>query len=97
MPGIDVLLVGPYDLGNNIGRPALDKFHPELEAAIERIRKAAVDNGKRAGIYSPTSEMARKFAEQGFHMVRYPKRDLLSSQPFRSIYLTDLRTIDRFP
>lgn len=72
MPGIDVLLVGPYDLGNNIGRPVLDGFHPELEAAIERVRKAAADNSKRAGIYSPSGEMARKFAEQGFHMVCCP-------------------------
>ncbi|KAI1937149.1 hypothetical protein LOZ66_004066 [Ophidiomyces ophidiicola] len=69
VPGIDVLLVGPFDLGNNIGRPVLGPFHPELVAAIERIRKAAVDNGKRAGIYSPDGEMAKKFANQGFHMI----------------------------
>ncbi|EFW23152.1 hypothetical protein D8B26_006667 [Coccidioides posadasii str. Silveira] len=69
VPGIDVLLVGPYDLGNNIGRPVINELHPELEAAIERIRKAAVDNGKKAGIFSPNGEMAKKFASQGFHMI----------------------------
>ncbi|EEP81026.1 hypothetical protein UREG_05868 [Uncinocarpus reesii 1704] len=82
VPGIDVLLVGPYDLGNNIGRPVIDGFHPELEAAIERIRKAAVENGKRAGIYSSNGEMAKKFAEQGFHMALHI--DMLVSIPCSS-------------
>ncbi|KAL1962867.1 hypothetical protein VTN77DRAFT_9142 [Rasamsonia byssochlamydoides] len=69
VPGIDVLFVGPWDLGNNIGRPVQGEFHEDLNAAIERIRKAAVDNGKRAGIYCVGGEAARKYAEQGFHMI----------------------------
>ncbi|KAL1953675.1 hypothetical protein VTO42DRAFT_2386 [Malbranchea cinnamomea] len=69
VPGIDVLFVGPWDLGNNIGRPVLDTFHPELEAAIERIRKAAADAGKKSGIYCPNGEWANKYAQQGFHMI----------------------------
>ncbi|PGH21534.1 hypothetical protein AJ80_03202 [Polytolypa hystricis UAMH7299] len=70
VPGIDVLLIGPWDLGNNIGRPVVTgEFHPDLVAAIERIRKAAVDNGKRAGIYCIGGEAAKKYAEQGFHMI----------------------------
>lgn len=69
VPGVDVLLVGPWDLGNNIGRPVLDTFHPELEAAIERIRKAAADAGKKSGIYCPNGEFGRKYAEKGFDMV----------------------------
>jgi 2-keto-3-deoxy-L-rhamnonate aldolase RhmA len=69
VPGIDVLFIGPWDLGNNIGRPVLGAFHEDLEAAIERIRKAAVDNGKRAGIYCVGGPAAKKYADQGFHMV----------------------------
>ncbi|KKA24960.1 2-dehydro-3-deoxyglucarate aldolase [Rasamsonia emersonii CBS 393.64] len=69
VPGIDVLFVGPWDLGNNIGRPVQGEFHEDLNAAIERIRKAAVDNGKKAGIYCVGGEAARKYAEQGFHMI----------------------------
>ncbi|OJD23069.1 hypothetical protein ACJ73_05580 [Blastomyces percursus] len=69
VPGVDVLLIGPWDLGNNIGRPVRGDFHSDLVAAIERIRKAAVDNGKRAGIYSADGESANKYAEQGFHMI----------------------------
>lgn len=66
-----MLLIGPWDLGNNIGRPVTGEFHPDLLAAIARILKAAVDNGKRAGIYCIGGEAAKKYAEQGFHMVRF--------------------------
>ena len=69
VPGIDVLFVGPWDLGNNIGRPVLGEFHPDLNNAIERIRKAAIDHGKKAGIYCAGGVSAKKYADQGFHMV----------------------------
>ncbi|EEH46749.2 uncharacterized protein PADG_02847 [Paracoccidioides brasiliensis Pb18] len=69
VPGVDVLLVGPWDLGNNIGRPVTGDFHPDLVAAIERIRKAAIGNGKRAGIFCVSGESAKKYAEQGFQMI----------------------------
>jgi 4-hydroxy-2-oxoheptanedioate aldolase len=69
VPGVDVLFVGPWDLGNNIGRPIIDGFHPDLVAAIERIRKAAADNGKKSGIYCSDGASAKTYADQGFDMV----------------------------
>jgi len=72
--GIDVLFVGPWDLGNNIGHPVLGKFDPELEDAIARVLKAAKDAGKKAGIYCPNGDAARKYADQGFQMVCYPSQ-----------------------
>lgn len=48
--GIDVLLVGPFDLANNIGYPIITEMHEELVKAIEKIHKAVVDNGKRIGM-----------------------------------------------
>ncbi|KAK7549471.1 HpcH/HpaI aldolase/citrate lyase family protein [Phyllosticta citricarpa] len=70
VPGIDVLLIGPFDLGNNIGHPIIDgHVAEELTTAIDRIHKAAVDNGKRTGIYCTSGEEARKYADKGFHMM----------------------------
>lgn len=70
LPGVDVLLIGPFDLGNNIGRPILDgKIHAELQDAIERIKEAAHGAGKKVGIYCTGGEQAREFAEQGFDMI----------------------------
>lgn len=44
-------------------------MHEDLEKAIAKIHKAAVENGKRTGIYSTSGDQARQFADQGFHMV----------------------------
>jgi 4-hydroxy-2-oxoheptanedioate aldolase len=67
--GIDVLLIGPYDLGNNIGHPVTGDFAPEVLTAMETIRKAAANAGKKSGIYATSGEQARSYADQGFNMV----------------------------
>lgn len=64
------MFIGPWDLGNNIGRPVTGEFHADLSAAVDRIFKAAVNNGKRVGIYCAGGAAAKKYADQGFHMVR---------------------------
>lgn len=67
--GIDVLFIGPFDLGNNIGHPVLGEFDPELKAAIAKILKAAQDAGKKSGVYATSGDQARQYADQGFQMV----------------------------
>ena len=79
IPGVDILFVGPFDLGNNIGRPILDGvMHEELKAAIGHVLDVAKKNKKSAGIYSTSGDQARTFADQGFDMVckyfhQYPR------------------------
>ncbi|KAI0547610.1 Pyruvate/Phosphoenolpyruvate kinase-like domain-containing protein [Xylaria curta] len=69
VPGIDVLFVGPFDLGNNIGHPILDGvMQPELEQAIDRILVATKKAGKKAGFYASSGQQAKKYADKGFHM-----------------------------
>ena len=70
VPGIDVLFVGPFDLGNNIGHPILDGImHDNLKAAIAKILKAANAAGKKAGIFCANADQGKIFAEHGFHMI----------------------------
>ncbi|ORY13470.1 Pyruvate/Phosphoenolpyruvate kinase-like domain-containing protein [Clohesyomyces aquaticus] len=70
IPGVDCLLVGPFDLGNNIGHPILEAgMSEELKEAIERIRDAAHAEGKKVGIYCTGGEQAREYAEKGFDMI----------------------------
>jgi 4-hydroxy-2-oxoheptanedioate aldolase len=70
VPGIDVLFVGPFDLGNNIGHPIVGgKMHDNLHAAIAKILKAANDAGKKAGIFCTSGEQSKKYADDGFHMI----------------------------
>jgi len=70
VPGIDVLFVGPFDLGNNIGHPILDgSMHENLHAAIAKVLAAANAAGKKAGIFCTSGEQAKGYADQGFHMM----------------------------
>jgi 4-hydroxy-2-oxoheptanedioate aldolase len=70
LPGVDCLLIGPFDLGNNIGHPILtSKMAPELESAIEKIKEAAHAEGKKVAMYCNSGEDARRYAERGFDMM----------------------------
>ncbi|KAK0730457.1 Pyruvate/Phosphoenolpyruvate kinase-like domain-containing protein [Lasiosphaeris hirsuta] len=67
---VDVVFIGPFDLGNNIGHPIIDgKRDPELDDAIWRILKAALAAGKKCGIFCTDGEQAKQYAEMGFHMI----------------------------
>ncbi|KAF4978052.1 hypothetical protein FZEAL_5517 [Fusarium zealandicum] len=83
--GVDVLFIGPFDLGNNIGHPILDGvMAPELKEAIARVLSASQKAGKKTGVYCTGGEQAKLFAEQGFDMMNvvtdYPALDLTAKQ-----------------
>lgn len=68
--GIDVLFVGPYDLGNSIGLPIIKGVvPPALMEAIARILAAARAAGKKCGVYAINAAQASVFREQGFDMI----------------------------
>ncbi|KAI0172182.1 HpcH/HpaI aldolase/citrate lyase family protein [Hypoxylon sp. FL1284] len=70
VPGIDVLFIGPFDLGNNIGHPILDGvMQPELGRAIDRILDATNKAGKKCGFFATSGEQAKAYADKGFHMI----------------------------
>lgn len=69
LPGVDCLLIGPFDLGNNIGHPILGEMHDELKAAINSIKDAAHAEGKKVGFYCTTGEQCRQYAEDGFDFI----------------------------
>lgn len=68
--GVDVLFIGPFDLGNNIGHPIMNlKMDDELKDAIAKIHQAATEAGKKTGIYCTGGDQAREYADKGFHMI----------------------------
>jgi len=68
--GIDLLFIGPFDLGNNIGHPIVGgEMHDNLHAAIEKILKAAKAAGKKAGMFCTSGEQSKKYADMGFDMI----------------------------
>ena len=68
--GVDVLLIGPYDLGNSIGHPILAaEMDSELHDAIAKIHAAAQGAGKFTAIFCGSGEVAKGYAGKGFNMV----------------------------
>ncbi|RMJ12432.1 hypothetical protein CDV36_007908 [Fusarium kuroshium] len=68
--GIDLLFVGPFDLGNSIGHPIINgEIKPELREAIYRVLEVSHKAGKKCGIYSGSGERAKEYIEAGFDMV----------------------------
>lgn len=68
--GIDVLFIGPFDLGNNLGHPIINGvMKPELKEAIAKVLAASKKAGKKTGVYCTSGDQARQFAEQGFDMM----------------------------
>ncbi|KAB8236630.1 Pyruvate/Phosphoenolpyruvate kinase-like domain-containing protein [Aspergillus alliaceus] len=64
--GLDVLLIGPFDLAKQMG---IVRGGEEHEAAIQRILRACKSAGKKAAIFCTDGAQAHFRAEQGFDMV----------------------------
>lgn len=62
--GVDLLFVGPFDLGNNIGHPIIDgHMHENLHKAIAKIFKAAKAAGKKVGIFCTSGKQSKAYAD----------------------------------
>jgi len=69
-PGLDMLFIGPSDLGLSLGRDAKpDQTDPVVVAAIDRILKAAKQAGLRAGIFCRAADYGRQMMAKGFDLV----------------------------
>ncbi|ORA37772.1 HpcH/HpaI aldolase family protein [Mycobacterium aquaticum] len=70
VPGLAGLYVGPADLAISMGvRPADAGTHPDVRAAIARVRKTATAAGLVAGIHAGTGQLGNLFAQEGFRMI----------------------------
>lgn len=68
VPGIDAVLIGPYDLSSSLGKPgALDD--PDVVAAMARVRDACQQAGVRLGAFAADVPAARAFIDQGFTLI----------------------------
>ncbi|KAK7923125.1 hypothetical protein PG985_007196 [Apiospora marii] len=94
VPGVDLLFVGPFDLGNNLGMPILDGVMQDgLEEAIERILTVAHAAGKKAAFFATSGAQAKKYADQGFDMISVAL-DATALQQTMSVSLNSARGLD---
>jgi 4-hydroxy-2-oxoheptanedioate aldolase len=67
-PGLDILFVGPTDLGQSMGF-AGQAGQPEVEAVIQQVANAGRDRGVALAIVAPDVATANRRLAQGFRMI----------------------------
>lgn len=68
VPGIDAILVGPYDLSASMGRIGRVS-DPEVRRAIAKVRKACQKARVPLGVFGVTAEAVRPWMAQGFTLI----------------------------
>ena len=70
VPGLDGVFVGPGDLGLSLtGQTGMDMGEPALAEALAYIGKTTKENGRIAGIWVPTPEIAREMVQLGYQFI----------------------------
>lgn len=70
VPGIDGVLIGPYDLSGSFGIPG-QVDSPLIRDAGKRVIRACIDSGKAAGIHivTPDSEKIQIALSDGYRLI----------------------------
>jgi len=70
VPGLDMLYIGPSDLGLSLGREGrMDQTDPVVVKAIDRILAVAKAKNLTAGIYCVSPDYSRAMFSKGFDLV----------------------------
>ena len=65
VPGVDALMIGPYDLSGTMGK--LGRVDdPEVQQAIETVRKACAAAGMKLGIFAATAAGMQPYVKKGY-------------------------------
>jgi 4-hydroxy-2-oxoheptanedioate aldolase len=68
--GLDMLYIGPSDLGLSLGREGrMDQTDPVVVQAIDRVLKTAKNAGLKAGIFCVDPAYSKAMIEKGFDLV----------------------------
>ncbi len=82
--GVDAVLVGPYDLSASLDRMGQVE-HPEVQAAIQRVRQACQAQGMPLGIFAATAEHARAYIQEGYRLVAVSGDTLMLDSAARDV------------
>ncbi|KAB8164513.1 2,4-dihydroxyhept-2-ene-1,7-dioic acid aldolase [Streptomyces sp. 3MP-14] len=91
VPGLDGVYVGPNDLALSLGvEPGTVPVAPEVEDALARVLRRARAAGVAAGAYCADAAMARRLADDGFHLVT-PGNDMVLLREGAARRLAEIR------
>ncbi|MCB9421942.1 MAG: 2,4-dihydroxyhept-2-ene-1,7-dioic acid aldolase [Ardenticatenaceae bacterium] len=68
VPGVDAVLIGPYDLSASLGLMG-QVTHPDVVAAIQRVTDACLAAGMRLGIFGMSATAVAPYIAQGYTLI----------------------------
>lgn len=68
VPGVDGVLVGPYDLSASMGLVGQVE-HPEVQEAIDRVTQVCRSAGTPLGIFGVTAEAVQPYIALGYTLI----------------------------
>jgi 2-keto-3-deoxy-L-rhamnonate aldolase RhmA len=68
VPGIDAVLVGPYDLAASLSRMG-EVNHPEVVSTIEHVTEVCQTKDIPLGIFGTSAVAVRKYMERGYTLI----------------------------
>ena len=68
VPGVDAVLIGPYDLSASLNRLG-EVTHPEVVAAIDRVTEACRNVGLPLGIFGMNAAAVKPYIDRGYTLI----------------------------
>lgn len=68
VPGVDAVLIGPYDLSASLKRIG-EIDHPEVTGAIDHVTEVCKKNNIPLGIFGVTVDAVKPYIEKGFTLI----------------------------
>ena len=84
VPGVDAVLIGPYDLSASLGHPG-DLAHPDFRDAVNRITLACQAQGLPLGIFGMNVEAVRPYMVRGYNLILMSVDAVLLGQAARDL------------
>jgi 2-dehydro-3-deoxyglucarate aldolase len=90
VPGVDGILVGPYDLSASMGLMGQIE-HPAVISAIRRVTEVTLRAGLRLGIFGVTAAAIRPYEQEGYTLLVSGVDTILLGQGARGV-LAEMRS-----
>jgi 2-dehydro-3-deoxyglucarate aldolase len=84
VPGVDAVLVGPYDLSASLGRIG-EVDHPEVVSAIDRVTQVCHQAGVHLGIFGVSPDAVQPYIDEGYTLIIAGVDTLMLGQAAQSL------------
>ncbi len=84
VPGIDAILIGPYDLSASLGKLG-QVNHPDVTSAIAHVTQTCLAAGVRLGVFGMSAEAVKPYLKQGYSLITVGVDTMLLGQAAGSL------------